>query len=413
MKTRTVLISGAGIAGPALAYCLSRAGIAATVVEAAPALRRGGQAVDFRGPVHRAVLEKMNVWDAIHERQTHLGEHQMLNAEGAVVAHMPALMFSGDVEILRGDLSQLLYERTVDHADYVFGDSIVGLEQTGDGVRVTFQHGSARTFDLVIGADGLHSRVRALTFGEEAAFLRHHGYAIAGFTMPNVLGLRRTAMTYSVPRLSVSVSSARSENEARTLFCFKASPETAHVGAETKRQAVEAAFAEVGWHVPKLLAELGRATDVYFDHISSVHLNEYTKGRVALVGDAAYGGTLGGNGTPLAIVGAYVLAGELVAADGDHQTAFARYDAVMRPYAQRGQAGTKHVGGFHAPPHWLSLQVRNLYLRVFATRWFKRVFERIVRNRSEGFELPEYEWPVAADLPSLVLLCHKAMPARG
>jgi 2-polyprenyl-6-methoxyphenol hydroxylase-like FAD-dependent oxidoreductase len=197
MKKLSVLISGAGIAGPAAAFWLQRAGFDTTVVECWPSLRQGGQAVDFRGPVHREILQRMGIWDAIHEQQTHLGDHVMLDPQGSPCATMPSLMFSGEVEILRGDLSQILYDRTHERTEYIFGDTLVGLEERESGVRARFERSKPRTFDLVIGADGLHSRVRTLTFGDEQQFLRHHGYRVAGFTLPNILGLKRTAQTYS------------------------------------------------------------------------------------------------------------------------------------------------------------------------------------------------------------------------
>jgi 2-polyprenyl-6-methoxyphenol hydroxylase-like FAD-dependent oxidoreductase len=263
-------------------------------------------------------------------------------------------------------------------------------------VMVDFEHGRSRSFDLVVGADGLHSRVRALAFADESVRLKHHGHLVAGFTLPNFLGLRRTGLTYSVPGLGVSVSSAREPGQARALFCFRGPPPGDKLSLRAKQQLVESACAGAGWEVPRLLEEMRKAPDLFFDTIASVYLESFSQGRIALVGDAAYGGTLGGQGTPLALIGAYVLAGELMAARGDHREAFERYEAAMRPYASKGQKGAKHVGGFLAPPSRLGLQTRNFYLRLFATRAFSGLFKRIVNSAAQDFTLPDYAWPSGA-----------------
>lgn len=388
---RSVLISGAGIAGPALAYWLAQRGDRVVVVEKSKSLRCGGQAVDFRGPVHRAVLDKMEIWDAICERQTHLGVQALIDREGRPRAKLPALMMSGDVEILRGDLSTLLFERTRANVDYRFGDSIASLVDEGARVRVRFEHALEETFDIVIGADGLHSRVRQLAFGEPSRFLRHHGYRVAGFTMPNVLGLCRTGLVYSEPRRGVAVSSTRDTAEARALFVFRGGPlgeDERHPSAQ--RAAVRAAFAGAGWETSRILAEMERARDVYFDAIASVHVPGYARGRVALVGDAASGGTLGGQGTPCAILGAYVLAGELARSPFDHAAAFARYEETIRPYASRCQKGASHVGPFFAPRSRFELHCRNILYRTLASAPLERVFEWLVTGAASELALPDY-----------------------
>jgi 2-polyprenyl-6-methoxyphenol hydroxylase-like FAD-dependent oxidoreductase len=313
---------------------------------------------------------------------------------------MPAFMLSGDVEIQRGDLSQILYERTVGETEYLFGNEITALRQTSEHVRVEFLHGHSRSFDLVVGADGLHSRVRSLAFDGESVLLTHHGYLVAGFTLPNFLGLRRTGLTYSVPGLGVSVSSAREPGQARALFCFRGKPPGDKLDLRAKQQLVESACAGAGWEVPRLLEEMRKAPDLFFDAIASVHPKSFSQGRIALVGDAAYGGTLGGQGTPLAMIGAYVLAGELLAARCEHRVAFERYEARMRPYASKAQKGAKHVGGFLAPPSRLGLKTRNFYLRLFATRAFSGLFKRIVNSAAKDFTLPDYTWPIATSRPS-------------
>ena len=220
-----ILISGASIAGPSLAWWLSRAGHETTIVERAPALREGGFAVDFRGDVHLRVLARMGLLDAIRARQTHVRELTFVDESGATRASLPGWFTGGDVEILRGDLSRILFDATCASTEYVFGDSIATLTQTPDGVDVTFERGAPRRFDLVLGADGLHSNVRQLAFGDEAQFLRFGGYYVAGgFDVPNHLGLERCAVDYGVPGRSVSLASYHDPATAIPTFVFASAP---------------------------------------------------------------------------------------------------------------------------------------------------------------------------------------------
>ncbi|RSM51474.1 FAD-dependent oxidoreductase, partial [Amycolatopsis sp. WAC 01376] len=172
MTNKTVLISGASIAGPALAFWLSRQGYAVPVVERSRELRSGGQAVDFKGPTHRAVLERMGILDEIERQQTGGLDQTIVDAEGRPLAVLPGEFTGGDVEIRRGDLARILYDRTSPDCEYVFGDSITSLTETPDGVDVTFEREAPRRFDLVFGADGIHSTVRRLAFGPETDYVQ-------------------------------------------------------------------------------------------------------------------------------------------------------------------------------------------------------------------------------------------------
>jgi 2-polyprenyl-6-methoxyphenol hydroxylase-like FAD-dependent oxidoreductase len=394
MTKRRVLISGAGIAGPALAHTLNGSGFEVTVVERAAALREGGQAVDFRGPVHRQVLERLELWDAIHQHRTPGTDMVLLNPRGAPFATLPSVMMSGDVEILRGTLSLLLYERTAQSATYRFGDWVTGLAQDSGGVEVQFAHGKPERYDLVVGADGLHSGIRALAFGAEDRFVRHHGYRLATYSMPNQLGLRRSALTWSVPGRAVSVTSEGAGDRARALFVFCGGPLDGVRGdRDRERQMLRETYRDDGWEVPRVLAELPHAEDLYVDQICTIAIDRYSTNRVVLLGDAAYGGTLGGQGTSLAIVGAYVLAGELAAAQGDHTRAFERYEARMRPYATPCQKGAERAGPFFAPRTRLGLLLRQLVYRAFTSRLLIGQFEKMVKASASDFVLPEYAGP--------------------
>jgi 2-polyprenyl-6-methoxyphenol hydroxylase-like FAD-dependent oxidoreductase len=389
MTKARVLISGAGIAGPALAYWLSRGGYETTVVERAPALREGGQAVDFRGPVHRAVLERMGIWDAVHRHRTTPGPLLLVDGDDEVRATLPESMLSGDVEILRGDLCRILYEQTRAATDYRFGDRIVGIEDRGDRVAVTFVNAPAETFDFVVGADGLHSGVRALAVAPEAGVIRHHGYRIASFGTPNLLGKMGGAASFCDPGRGVCLT-ATSATKGRALFVSTGAP----VGGDERdpqeqKQALAARFAGMGWKVPQALEYLRDASDLYVDAIATVHVDRYWKGRVVLLGDAAQGGTLGGQGTSIAIVGAYVL-GHEVALGGhrDPAAAFARYEERIRPYAARCQQGAVRSGEFFAPRSPFGVWARNVLYGTLTSRALGGTFERLVRAAASDFDLP-------------------------
>ncbi|MFD0567609.1 FAD-dependent monooxygenase [Kitasatospora saccharophila] len=184
-----ILISGAGVGGPALAHWLARYGHRPTVVELAPALRAGGQAVDFRGPTHLTVLRRMGLLDELRERRTGGTPMTFTDVRGRTRLRLPAEFAGGEVEIRRGDLVRLLHRHSAPGTEYLFGDTVTALRQDADGVDVTFRHAPARRFDLVIGADGLHSRVRALAFGPERQYVRHLGYYAATWPFANRLGL--------------------------------------------------------------------------------------------------------------------------------------------------------------------------------------------------------------------------------
>jgi 2-polyprenyl-6-methoxyphenol hydroxylase-like FAD-dependent oxidoreductase len=193
MKNCRILISGASVAGPALAYWLSRYGFQPTIVERAPALRLGGYAVDFRGASVR-VLERMNLLAEVQRKQTRVGAITIVDRNHKKLASMPDGFTSGELEILRGDLEAIFYRATYESTEYIFDDSISGIAESGAGVDVQFERGAARKYDLVIGADGLHSRVRSLVFGDDALFIRYLGYYVSIFTIPNYLNLDRRGL---------------------------------------------------------------------------------------------------------------------------------------------------------------------------------------------------------------------------
>jgi 2-polyprenyl-6-methoxyphenol hydroxylase-like FAD-dependent oxidoreductase len=343
-----VLISGASVAGPALAYWLHRHGMRATIVERAAAVRPGGLAVDFRGTAMR-VLDQMGILDELRAHATQSGDALVVDADGNKIATMPGEIFAGDLEVLKTDLTRILYDLTKDDTEYVFSDSISALTQDTDGVRVEFEHGAPRIFDLVIGADGLHSRVRELAFGPKDRFTHHMGYAFATFSTANYLNLDYTGLSHVAGDRSLNVFASRHNTEARVMFMFPA--QDVPRNREAQQEAVHAAYEHVGWEARNLLAAMPAATDFYFDELSQITMPTWSSGRVALVGDAGYcASPMSGRGTSQALLGAYVLAGELSTQD-NHETAFAAYEHALRDYV----AGTQAMGRmardtFNIPP---------------------------------------------------------------
>ncbi|MFD9128441.1 FAD-dependent monooxygenase [Kitasatospora sp. NPDC059571] len=391
----TVLISGAGIAGPSLAYWLARRGFTVTVVEQAPRLRDSGGAVDFRG-VQLDVLRRMGILETVRAAETAMGAEVVIDAEGRPLVELPSEFFSGEVEIERGDLARILYDLTRDDVEYVFGDTVTSLTEAADGVDVTFGRGAPRRFGLVVGADGMHSVVRRLAFGDEADHRRDMGYCYAGFTGPNHLGLDHSGVIYNVPGRGVLVSSSRDTSRAGVGLVFAAPGlEYDRHDREQQKRIVAEAFAGAGWRTPELIALLEQADDLYFDTLSQIHLDSWSRGRTVLLGDAAWCAGPGGSGTGLAMIGAYILAGELALASGDFRTAFARYEEQVRPGARTGQKQAKGAGPFLAPPTAARIRRRNRVYRMLSSRLGAGLFRRMAAGAANAVPVKDYPEPVA------------------
>ncbi|HEX5121484.1 MAG TPA: FAD-dependent monooxygenase [Pseudonocardiaceae bacterium] len=384
-----VLVSGAGVAGPALAYWLTRYGAETTVVESARALRASGFAVDFRGPTHLGVLTKMGVLDELRAVQTHGGAMACVDEHDKEIFRLPEAFAGGDIEVYRRDLSRVLYEHSAERAEYLFGDLITNLTETADGVHVDFARSASRTVDLVVGADGLHSGVRRLAFGPESGFVKHLGYYLAGWDMADTIGAGVTPHQFNVPGRMASIAADQQKAGRATALMVFTSPRLDHDNwpdVDQQKKIVADTYRDLGWHVPQLLDGLWDADELYFDTICRVHVPQWTTSRVALLGDAAWGVTLGGMGVGTGLVGAHVLAGELAQANGDHAAALTRYEDKMRRYAGKWQRGAS-PGQFLAPSTATRLRMRNA---MFRRRFMQRMLVSSSKFLATDPGLPEY-----------------------
>ena len=363
---RRVLICGASIAGPTLAYWLARHGFLPTVVERGARPRLGGYPIDVRG--HAVdVAERMGILPDLRQAATETNGLTFVDATGRTTGKLDMAAVrraapTRDIELPRGDLCGILHTATRDDAEYLFDDSIRDLRHEPDGITVEFTSGATRRFDLVVGADGLHSTVRRLEFGDESAFIHHLGYAVAVVTLDDVddLAAEHWITMYNTPGRLVGVG--RWGGKTVAMFMYQADG-----NVKCDKDSLLATFPEDDWHVRRLLARAAAAEDLYFDTVSQIRMPRWSKGRVALVGDAAYcPALLSGAGSSLAMTGAYLLAGELKSAAGNHEVAFPRYEQELRPAISRGQRGYKQSATMLIPHSTFAIWRRNQLCRLAA-----------------------------------------------
>jgi 2-polyprenyl-6-methoxyphenol hydroxylase-like FAD-dependent oxidoreductase len=365
---RRVLISGASVAGPALAFWLNRYGYAVTVVEKASTIRSGGYPIDIRGTALE-VVRRMGLLTRLREAHIDLRQLTFLNEDGSeVVSLHPHAVTGGaegrDLEVRRGDLTDVLYAAVRDDVEFLFDDSIDTLDQSGPEVDVTFRGGSRRTFDMVLGADGVHSRTRELVLGPEQQFHHYLGYCFAVFSMRNTFRLARETVMWNSPGRAAALYATGDDDDVHAFLNF-AQPDLPYdvfSNPQAQRDLIASVFADAGWEIPGMLAAMRDANDVFFDAVSQIHLPRWSSGRVALVGDAAYAPSfLTGQGTSLALVGAYMLAGSLV--DRDSAAGFDAYERDTRGFVTGNQGLAGKGGATLFPTTALELEQRNNRLR--------------------------------------------------
>jgi 2-polyprenyl-6-methoxyphenol hydroxylase-like FAD-dependent oxidoreductase len=392
-----IAICGAGIAGPTLAHFLLRAGHEPMLIEAAPAFRTGGYVVDFWG-LGFTVAERMGVIDAVLERGYQAEEVRLVTRDGHAAGGFKADVFrrmthDRFTSIPRGDLAEILFESVEDRVETRFGDSVAALHDIGDGMEVWLKSGESRAVDMVVGADGLHSRVRQLVWGDQAGFERPLGYHVAAF---EAAGYPRrddnVYVTHSEPGVSLARFSLRGD---RTLFMMLFSDE--HFGAATpedaanQRALLHSVFGGAGWEAREMLDVLDRTGTFYFDRVSQIEMPEWSRGRVVLLGDAAACASLmAGEGTGLAMTEAYVLAGELGRSGGDVVAAARAYEARLRHFIGAKQKAARGLAGSMIPETAFGVWIQRIATRAMVLPPVADFF--IGDSLRDDFVLPDYEF---------------------
>jgi 2-polyprenyl-6-methoxyphenol hydroxylase-like FAD-dependent oxidoreductase len=395
-----VLVSGAGIAGPTLAYWLDRYGFETTIVEKAPRLRTGGYVIDFWGAGFD-IADRMGLLPEISRKGYRVQEVRVVDREGRRIAGFSAGAVARAaqgrfVSLPRGDLAAIIFRKIESKVETIFGDSVARIEQSEKCVHVTFESGAAREFDIVVGADGLHSRVRELVFGAESKFEKYLGYKVAAFDADGykprdeLVYVMHTEVGRQVARFTMR------DNRTMFLFIFADASVDQKDAADihTQKSLLREYFGNTGWECPRILDLLDESGDIYFDRVSQIRMDppdrgSWTRGRVTLLGDAASCvSLLAGQGTALAMVAAYILAGELRRSKGDYPRAFARYQELFGPFVLGKQKAALRFAGTFAPKSKFGLFFRNQVMNLMRISWIASfVFSRDITDK---IELPEY-----------------------
>lgn len=387
-----VLIVGAGIAGPTLAYWLLRAGHQPTLVERASQLRRGGYLVDFWGAGFE-VADRMGIVPELRRQGYVMTEARSVGRGGDRIASIdPSVIMETNeryVSIARSDLAASIYDALGDAAELVLNDTVTALDDNGDRVRVTFEKGQPRDFDLVVGADGLHSHVRRLAFGPDEHFERYLDIVAAVFDVP---GYRPRDELVAIMHAEVGFQAVRvSLRDDVTMVIFTVRHEGAvPQGSVADQQALlRDRLKGAGWETPALLEAMPHASTFYFDAVSQIEMPSWTRGRVALVGDAAAcPSLLAGQGSALAMVESYVLAAELAQTASDHSRAFAAYQNRLAGFVRSKQAAARRLALAFAPKNNVEIFVRNLVMRLMA---LPKVTDLAMgRSFHDAIELPAF-----------------------
>ncbi len=401
MTNKNILISGAGIAGPTLAYWLKKYGFNPTVVEKSPVPRQGGYIFGLDGKRGVEVLERMGVWPQVEKERFEGYQWTFVDKDNKPISVMNVGELTKEITgrqityMRRADLARILYDYTKDTVDYIFGDPIKKLAEDAEDVNATFESGKSRKFDLVIGADGLHSEVRTLVFGDESRFKQYMGHYVAAFTIPNHPSRYGEVSFYTMPGKSVTLYHLK-EGGVIAVFTLRHETQLKYDFHDTERQKqlLSELFPEKEWEIPSLLESMKTTKDFFFDVVSQVQMDTWSKGRVALVGDAGYCPTLlTGYGSQLAMVGAYILAGELKAADGDYKIAFPAYEKELRPFVEQKQKNIKLLRTV-VPGSPFELWARNqvmklMKLHAFALFFMKQTWGKVVAD--EAITLKNYD----------------------
>ncbi len=375
MPRMNVLISGASIAGPTLAFWLVRFGFEPTIVERADSLRLGGQNIDISGAAQH-IARWMNIEDEIKAANTGEIGVRFVNGNNETQAELPkgeSDLGTRELEILRGDLVEILYKHTKQDVEYLFGNQVTAVQEEKDGVRVTFQKGEIRRFDVLICADGIRSKTRTMIFGDEPVIHFLQLYT-SYFTIPKAATDTNWARWYNATGSRVITMRPDNVGTTRAACSFISEPKGyERLPVAEQKSVLKEKFADAGWEAHRLLAVLDDNPDIYFDGISQVMAPRWWKGRCAMTGDAAYcPSPISGQGASLAMIGAYILAGEL-ASQPDYEQAFIAYEKLLRPYVKKAQKLPPGTPRLAHPKTKAGIAVLNALIRLIASRTVRKL----------------------------------------
>lgn len=394
MINKNILISGAGIAGTTLAFWLKKFGFNPTIIEIAPKLREGGYAIDFMGAGYDVAV-KMGIVDELKKTDIDFSTLKLVDTNDKEKGSMNYKKIKNNMNgramtLLRSDLAKTIYNSLDEQIEIIFGDTIKRIEENEKEVLVDFKSAASRSFDLVIGADGLHSTVRKLIFGDESNFKKDLGYFTSSYTI-NDFSIGNNAFSmYNFPGHQVAIYS-NEKNQTTTFFIFS-SPEKLtcqHPDIKKQKEILKDEFENGGWKCSQLLAALDTTKDFYFDSVSQINMDTWSKGRVTLAGDAGYcPSLLSGKGSTLAMVGAYILAGELKEADGDYKHAFEAYEKLFKPFMEKKQKSAQSFSKSFVPKSYFGIWLRNLVFKLMSVSAFSKLL--VNQFKDNGLKMKTY-----------------------
>lgn len=392
---KRVLVTGGSVAANTLAWWLLRGGFDVTVVEKAAEFRDGGQSIDVRG-VARSVLRRMELEEKVAAHGTGETAWTFVDEHGKVIAKFELSKLGADgptaeLEVLRGELARVLYESVHERVDYRFGDTIAAIEDDVHAAHVRFESGRSEEYDLVLVAEGVGSLTRELIFkGENEP--RWMEVTMGYFTIPKGPGDSTDARWYNAPGGRSIFLRPDNKGTTRAVLTLQAPIREAPESAQEQKRLLKERFADADWEAPRVLDGLEDATDLYFDLLRQVRMKRWHKGRIALTGDAAWCATpLSGIGTTLAIVGAYVLAGEL-SKTHDIAQAFKCYENIMRPFVEKGQNVPKFGPRLMHPHSRLGVSFQRSALRFVSKPGIQKVLTKVAMPPADKVDLPDYQY---------------------
>jgi 2-polyprenyl-6-methoxyphenol hydroxylase-like FAD-dependent oxidoreductase len=384
---KNILVSGAGISGLTLAYWLQHWGFSPTIIEKRPNLDQRGYMIDFYGSGFD-VAEKMNLLKALEAQSNQYPMKKVIFVDRQGKPHATLdvdkfrnLLHHRDFPLMRGDLETTIYMSMKDQVLVRFGTSIKKLEVRSDGVAVQLSDGKHEIYDLVIGADGIHSNVRRLVWGDESQFKYFLGFYVACSVIEDFLGKPNTFLGHLEPNVQTSIYSI-GDSRLATFFAFRSEKLNVH-DRETKIQVLEKVLGNLDWLVPQLLERTKHADDFFFDAAAQIQMEQWYEGRVALVGDACQCLTLlAGQGASMGMAGAYLLASELHKANGDYKIAFPAYQQTLRPEIERRQKDARGLAGSFVPRNKFEIAISHFLLNAAFWPVFSSLFAKQIGAKS-------------------------------